>query len=117
MPQHSASNLCFSHILLQCNTSPEGHTSKPHCCCCCCCRYATQAVVRPLWGDLGELGLPVEYPVAGCVGQSGGRVLRNGATGPAYGIQVRNNRMFHLLGLCFDQVIVVLRLHRRLLVA
>uniref|UniRef100_A0A383W0C9 Peptidase S1 domain-containing protein n=1 Tax=Tetradesmus obliquus TaxID=3088 RepID=A0A383W0C9_TETOB len=54
-------------------------------------RYATQSVVRPLWDDGGEFGLPVEYAVAGCVGQSGGRVLRGGSNGGAYGIQTYGN--------------------------
>ncbi|KAF6266446.1 hypothetical protein COO60DRAFT_453954 [Scenedesmus sp. NREL 46B-D3] len=50
-------------------------------------RYATQGTVRPLWDEWGHFGMPVEYPLAGCVGQSGGRVLRGGANGAAYGIQ------------------------------
>ncbi|KAF6266447.1 hypothetical protein COO60DRAFT_453975 [Scenedesmus sp. NREL 46B-D3] len=55
-------------------------------------RYATQAAVQPNSGT-GMLGLPAEYPLSGCVGQSGGRAVRGGPGGLAYGIQTYGSRI------------------------
>jgi hypothetical protein len=49
-------------------------------------RYFTEALLEPNIGT-GITGLPAEYPLSGCVGQSGGRVVRGGPSGFAYGIQ------------------------------
>lgn len=48
-------------------------------------RYYTQAQVVPLGdtgsGSAGSNGMPVSYPLAGCMGESGGRVLLGGPGG------------------------------------
>lgn len=43
--------------------------------------------MHPLNDGQGADGVPVEYPLAGCVGESGGRVLKGGQAGTAWGIQ------------------------------
>jgi hypothetical protein len=58
-------------------------------------RHYTEALLEPNLGT-GVTGLPAEYALSGCVGQSGGRVVRGGPGGFAYGIQTYGSTVCEL---------------------